>query len=223
MYTMLVTAAGTPVTYVAPPHTAFAATREDTETTTEAVLATPLPQKEPDPVTPASAQEEIVPEVPFYSQFADIHDPSWKKVGCGIASLAMLIDYYEPAVSVDELLREGIDAGAYLDSAGWTYAGLIGVAEDHGLTGESVVMTNEDVDDAYAVLADALADGPVMASVYYTFTPGNPIPHLVVLNGIKDNVVYYNDPAAKVGNGTISVEKFKAAWKKRFIAIRPAA
>lgn len=162
-----------------------------------------------------------IPSVPFYSQFSDITDPAWKKVGCGITGLAMLIDYYEPAVSVDTLLEEGIDAGAYLDSVGWSYAGLIGVSQKHGLTGRTFDYKNGDMETAFAKLEASLTEGPVMASVYYTLTPGNPIPHLIVVNGIKDGIVYYNDPANLSGGDTISVEKFKPAWKKRFIEFRP--
>jgi ABC-type bacteriocin/lantibiotic exporter with double-glycine peptidase domain len=43
-----------------------------------------------------------------------------------------------------------------------------------------------------------------------------------VINGISNDIVYYNDPAAKTGKLTISVEDFLKAWKKRFIVVRPA-
>src|SRR3989344_8293245 len=46
--------------------------------------------------------------VPFYSQFSDIRDAKWQKLGCGIADLAMLIEFYKPGmVSVNTLLKEG--------------------------------------------------------------------------------------------------------------------
>jgi len=57
-------------------------------------------------------------------------------------------------------------------------------------------------------------------SVHYTFKPTNPIPHLVIVTGVEDGKVYYNDPAEKSGNGSISIEQFQSAWKKRYIAIR---
>lgn len=160
--------------------------------------------------------------VPFYSQFADISDPSWKKVGCGIASLAMLIAYYHPdTVSVDTLLAEGIAANAYLDSAGWTYAGLIGISQKYGLTGTTRDFTGANADTAFAEFIEALQDGPVMASVHYTFEPTNPIPHLVIVNEIKDGMVIYNDPAEEHGGGTITEKRFRAAWKQRFIEFYP--
>ncbi|MCX6819673.1 MAG: C39 family peptidase [Candidatus Adlerbacteria bacterium] len=86
------------------------------------------------PIPPAIQQTPIhatttVPMVPFYSQFRDIASASWQKVGCGITSLAMILDYYKPAVSVNTLLKQGIAADAY-SAAGWTYNGLISVSKN---------------------------------------------------------------------------------------------
>lgn len=163
-----------------------------------------------------------VPVVPFYSQFADISDPSWRKVGCGIASIAMVIDYYSgEQVSVDSLLTSGIARGAYLSNAGWIHAGLIGLSRDYGLDGESRSLAALSADDAMAELSEVVSQGPVLASVHYTFEPTNPIPHLVVINAVHDGMVYYNDPAEVDGNGSLTVEKFQRAWKKRYIIVRP--
>ena len=162
--------------------------------------------------------------VPFYSQFSDITATKWQKVGCGIASLAMLIDFYEPkAVTVDELLQEGIDAGAYQNDAGWSHAGLIGLSKKYGLKGESHDLGASTMDTAFAALEDELEKGPVMASVHYTFSPTNPIPHLVVVNGVSDGMVFYNDPVEKAGGHSISIAKFQGGWKKRYIDIRPVS
>lgn len=160
--------------------------------------------------------------VPFYSQFADIRSPQWQKVGCGIASLAMLIDFHSTKqVSVEGLLAEGIASGAYIPSAGWSHAGLIALATDYGLTGRSKSLAHLSGADAFAALERVLQDGPVMVSVHYTFEPTNPIPHLVVVNGVSQGQIYYNDPAEKSGGGTLSIERFKKAWKQRYIEIRP--
>jgi ABC-type bacteriocin/lantibiotic exporter with double-glycine peptidase domain len=186
----------------------------------EAISTSTTVFKHADVVTPDT--ESVIPNVPFYSQFKDITSSKWKKVGCGIASLAMLIDYYEPAVSVDVLLKQGIDSNAYLDSAGWTYKGLISISEKYGLEGNSYDLAKKSSEDAFIELKDSLKSGPVMASIHYKFDPKSPIPHLVVINGIEDDVMYYNDPAEKSGGGHISTDVFLKAWKKRFIVIRPA-
>lgn len=174
------------------------------------------------PVEPTTQPiRDSVPTVPFYSQFTDISDPNWKKIGCGIAGLAMIVDYHGNAVPVDTLLQEGIDASAYLENVGWTYAGLIAVSNDYGLDGASYDLAGQSMESAFSAFEQAVADGPVIASVYYTFTPGHPIPHLVVVNGITDGTVHYNEPAEPTGEGTISVADFKAAWKKRYIEFWP--
>ena len=166
----------------------------------------------------------VIPVVPFYSQFNDIHAMSWKKVGCGITSLAMIIEYYQPgSVSVDNLLKEGILISAYDSSAGWIHKGLITLSKNYGLVGKSYDVNSLSKELAFSKFKDHVATGPVMASVHYKFDPRSSIPHLVVIEGIKDNVVYYNDPADKTGQKQISVTDFQKAWKKKFIVIRPVA
>jgi predicted double-glycine peptidase len=162
--------------------------------------------------------------VPFFSQFSDITSASWKKIGCGIASLAMLIEFYEPgATTVDNLLEEGIANDAYVSSAGWSHAGLIGLSRKYGLDGKSRDMAELSMEKAFSELKEVLEEGPVMVSVHYTFDPQNTIPHLVVINGVSDGKVFYNDPAEKAGGGSISIAKFQSSWKKRYIEIRASA
>ena len=164
----------------------------------------------------------VIPVVPFYSQFKDIQAAAWQKIGCGVTSLAMVIDYYKPdAVSVDALLKQGIAEGAYLKSAGWTYKGLIQLSQKYGLDGKSYDLGTLTGDAAFTQLKAYLKDGPVIASVHYKFDPKSTIPHLVVINGVDNGVIYYNDPAAKTGEKQISATDFLKGWKKRFIVIRP--
>ena len=167
-------------------------------------------------------QKGLIPIVPFYSQFADISSPKWKKVGCGIASLAMVIDFYEPNVeSVDSLLKRGILAGAFRNDVGWSHNGLIALTRKYGLDGKSNDYSRLGSRGALSELKKSLKDGPVIASIHYKFEPSNPIPHLVVINAVQGDVVYYNDPADTSGNKQISTSKFLKAWKMRFITVRP--
>lgn len=173
--------------------------------------------------TITTSDSDGVPVVPFYSQFDDVSDPGWKKLSCGIADLAMLIEYYKPGsiTSVDTLLSEGINSGAYIQSAGWSHQGLANLAVSYGLEGRTYDLSYMSMDAAYSELEKYLTTGPIIASVYYKFEYGHPIPHLVVINGVDGNTVYYNDPATDSGNKSLSVDAFKSAWKKRFIVIRP--
>lgn len=161
--------------------------------------------------------------VPFFSQFKDIASPKWQKVGCGVTSLAMMIEYYKPGtVLVDTLLKQGVKAGAYLEDAGWTYDGLIALSQKYGLDGNSYDLGGSTSAVAFSKMKETLRGGPVIASVHYKFDPNSRIPHLVVINGIKNDTLYYNDPAAKTGGKQISTEDFLKGWKKRFIVVRPA-
>jgi ABC-type bacteriocin/lantibiotic exporter with double-glycine peptidase domain len=164
-----------------------------------------------------------IPSVPFYSQFKDIHTASWQKVGCGIASLAMIIDYYSTdTISVDTLLKEGINRDAYNIKNGWIHKGLISLSSEYGLSGDSYDLTFLGKNAAFEKLKTSLADGPVIVSIHYKFDPRSSIPHLVVLDGIDDQgIIYYNDPAAQVGKKKISSADFQRGWKKKFIVLRP--
>ena len=163
-----------------------------------------------------------VPDVPFYSQFKDITPVAWQKVGCGVTSLAMVIDYYnEDVVTVNKLLTQGIDAGAYKKSTGWIHSGLISLSKKYGLNGRTYDLSNLDQETAFTQFKKSLNDGPVIVSVHYKFDVKNPIPHLVVINGIDGDTLYYNDPAANIGDKKISSSDFIKSWKKKFIVIRP--
>ena len=164
-----------------------------------------------------------IPLVPFYSQFTDVVSPHWQKQACGIASLAMIIDYYNPGTAlVNTLLNEAIAAGAYDTSAGWTYSGLINASKKYGMSGSSYDLGDSDADTAYATMKTYLNKGPVIASVHYKFDPKSTIPHLVVINGVVGDNLIYNDPAAANGQKTISVADFLKGWKRRFIVVRPS-
>ncbi|MDR3571589.1 MAG: C39 family peptidase [Candidatus Pacebacteria bacterium] len=185
-----------------------------------------LPVIPPPITTPATIVAPMstssVPDVPFYSQFRDIRSPQWQKVGCGITSLAMVIDYYSPnAVSVNTLLKQGIAAGAYEQNAGWIYAGLIQLSQKYGLDGTYHDLSKLDTQTAFEQFKKYVKAGPVILAVHYKFDPKSTIPHLVVIDAVQDGIVYYNDPAAKTGEKQIAVADFLKGWKRKVIVIRP--
>lgn len=162
-----------------------------------------------------------IPNVPFYSQFKDIEPLSWRKIGCGVTSLAMVINYYIPeSVTVNKLLTQGIASGAYNKQNGWIHKGLIELSKKYGLSGRSYDYSSLSNAAAYAKFKKSLENGPVIVSVHYKFDPKSSIPHLVVIDGIDGTTLYYNDPASS-GKKEISVTNFQRGWKKKFIVIRP--
>lgn len=216
----------TAVSYIPSSYTVTANAAAHTPEKAAAEIATESKNIEQEAVALIEIEMETAPAgrvVPFYSQFDDISAPEWRKIGCGITSLAMLVDFYKPAISVDDLLEEGIRSGAYIQDTGWSHAGLIALAKNHGLAGEARYLTDLSMTAAFEDLREAVEEGPVMASVHYTFEPTNPIPHLVVVTDIDEEGVHYNDPADKSGDGVITAEKFQNSWKKRYLEIRPPA
>ncbi len=163
-----------------------------------------------------------VAHVPFYSQFVDVESAQWKKNACGVVSVAMVVDYYsDKPISVNTMLNQAIASGAYIPSAGWTHQGLISLSKKYGMTGKAYDLSSSSGKAAFATFTTLLKDGPIIASVHYKFEPTNPIPHLVVIDGIDKDFVYYNDPASTAGGKKISVDTFRKAWKQKFIVIRP--
>ncbi|MBU1557702.1 C39 family peptidase [Patescibacteria group bacterium] len=124
-------------------------------------------------------------------------------------------------MSVDTLLEEGITSGAYLNDKGWIHQGLVNLSNKYDLKGEVYDLSSKSLPEAFNKFTESLKKGPVIASVHYTFDPQNPIPHLVVINRIDGNNLYYNDPAETSGGKIISTEDFMKAWKKRYIVILP--
>src|SRR6266540_2358043 len=58
--------------------------------------------------------------VPFFSQYSDIKSHLWQYRGCGIVALKMILDFWHknnkdlPSPAVENLLKEGLTAGAYI-------------------------------------------------------------------------------------------------------------
>lgn len=176
------------------------------------------------PMTPpvVIAASTSIPQVPFYSQFKDIQSPKWQQAGCGITDLAMLINYYKPeTVTVNALLKQGIAAGAFDPNAGWIYAGLISLSQKYGLDGKYYDLSQLDSGIAFQRFKAILHEGPVILSVHYKFNPESTLKHLIVINGMDADYVYYNDPAAWVGQKKVSIADFLKGWKRKVIAIRP--
>lgn len=160
-------------------------------------------------------------DVPFYSQFQDIPAVEWQKKGCGIASLAMAIDFYNSDdVSVSRLLKEAIVSGAYVKNVGWSHQGLTDLVSKYGLIGEIHDFNKFKAQKALIELKEILKDGPVIASIHNKFDPKATLGHLVVLTGYDDQYVFYHDPAGPKAQKKISNAGFLAGWKRRIISVR---
>lgn len=168
-------------------------------------------------------------DVPFTSQFADLGDHQWRARGCGIAALKMVMDFWGNAPSLDELLREGLVAGAYREGIGWSHRGLAMVAQAHGYQASNVDVapaspTPETADQAWQMLIGELERGPVLVSVWRSLDPQPHGGHIVVLTGWDGTLVSFNDPierSASEGQKVLVREVFMRLFKQRWIIIHP--
>ncbi|MBI2075241.1 MAG: C39 family peptidase [Candidatus Harrisonbacteria bacterium] len=166
-----------------------------------------------------------VDNVPFYSQFQDIPQVEWRREGCGVASLAMQLEFYtSKPVSVTKLLLEALEFGAYTKDVGWNHKRLAALADLYGLSGKNYDFWNATDDAAFNKLKEFLAGGPVMVSIHNKFNPKTTLGHLIVVVGIHDGTVVYHDPAYGIKKDrNISESDFLKGWKRRFIVVRERA
>ncbi len=159
--------------------------------------------------------------VPLYSQISDISSVAWRQKGCGVADVAMIVDFYKPnTTTVQKVLEEAIKAGAYVKNVGWSHAGLAALAVKHGLVGKTVDLSIVKKEVAFSEFKNTVMEGPVIASIHRGFNPASPFGHLIVVTGFDDKLVYYNDPGKHDGIRTVPVADFMKGWKKRLIVIR---
>lgn len=161
-------------------------------------------------------------DVPLYSQISDITSVAWQQKGCGVADVAMIVEFYKPkTTSVQKVLEEGLAGGAYVKNVGWSHAGLAALAVKHGLVGKTIDFSPLGKETAFSQFKDVLKEGPMIASIHRGFDPNSPYGHLIVVTGLDENLVYFNDPGKRDGKRSVSIADFMKGWKKRLIVIRP--
>ncbi len=157
-----------------------------------------------------------------YSQLLHISHPDWKPVGCGIVSLAMIIDFFlKKEIDVDVLLEQGLAAGAYLQDIGWKHAELAQLAERYGLHGKNFDLAALPSEEAYARMLPYLHRGPVMASIHNGFEESGG-GHLIVVTGEEGDEIHYNDPNSddvRHIERIVPKDVFLKGWKRRFIIV----
>jgi hypothetical protein len=173
--------------------------------------------------------------VPYVSQYADIGDHEWRSRGCGIASLKMVMDFWHArdrrnrTAPLPELLGVGLDAGAYREGVGWLHRGLVAVATTYGYDGSNKDWadngpTPKTADAAWDALAEALAHGPLLASVWSGLDPARGGGHIVVVDGWDGQLVSLADPeemSEREGRKLMARAPFLKGFKKRAIIVRP--
>jgi len=158
--------------------------------------------------------------IPFCSQYDLDIEKFWQDKSCGLASLIMLIKYYNSEfVDSKNLFETAIKNNAYLQNVGFKHKELAELATGYGLKGENFDWAQLDPEKAFDKLLELLKQQPIIASIYSRFDPGSFDGHLIVLTGYDDKNIFYNDPQTGPDK-SISRESFLFGWKKRVIIIQ---
>jgi ABC-type bacteriocin/lantibiotic exporter with double-glycine peptidase domain len=94
--------------------------------------------------------------VPYRSQREPEILENYGTRGCGVSSLAMVLDYYGHKLSGHELKKLADETDAYQGVKGWTHDGLIKIGRKLGLSGYRInydFKTDEDLEKSKQVLA----------------------------------------------------------------------
>lgn len=167
-------------------------------------------------------------EVPFYSQFTDVTLEEWKERACAPTCLKMVLDFLSGGKfekSIDDLIREGLEIGAYEEGIGWIHVGLVRLAHNHGFLGynEEFRTLNKDLDQGFAEkgiekIKQTLKSGlPVIISCSKNFDEFHKF-HQVVIVGFDENGFYYHEPhkenKEEGANRFVDFQTFKTHWRK---------
>ena len=171
--------------------------------------------------------------VPYYSQRTDVTDQAWQSRACGVACVAMVIVYRGGVIkSLDALIEEGREIGAYREGVGWMHDGLVALAGRHGLKlyreefKDETVEGEQHLEQGIEKIVTALKQGRlVLVSVARGFEDATK-PHLVLLTGTEGDEgaitgFYYHDPDADTKeagmNQFVPLEIFKRFWRRLVI------
>lgn len=181
-------------------------------------------------------------DVPYFSQIKDIADDTWKRHGCSITNLKMVLEYHARILKdlqmtgsvpgIDALIDEGTAIGAYQYSVGWTHEGIVRLARNHGLPAYAQEFRSMDIDpvSGQAVPSDRLVDvgiaklmesvergHPVIVSVLPGFGDNKTL-HTVTLSGVEreQNGFYVHDPVdpSSQTHRFVAVDEFKKYWRR---------
>lgn len=162
----------------------------------------------------STSTNDIILDVPFYSQLDDVHKLGdyWKTRSCGILALKMVVDYWRlkqglNPIPAEDLLAEGNVMGGRNDQ-GWLHSTIVMVAREYGfiawrrgwmLSSDGMqrfsaegarertlaIIDNQQRREAFPTLVASIEHGfPVIISVARNFAEVEK-PHMIVLTGIK--------------------------------------
>src|SRR3989344_2026596 len=132
----------------------------------------------------------VIENIPVVDQL-EASDKFWKYRACGVAVIKMILVSQNKdlnRISLDDLIKEGLECGAYLENVGWRHQGLVCLAEKHGVSltfQKEFFKTREDKTKGLKIINNELTlQRPVAISVRPGFN-GQKDSHLLLMVGMK--------------------------------------
>ena len=176
--------------------------------------------------------------VPFYTQrttdfraegyFSEEEALYWQPRGCGIASLRMIIDGIRTSQGKNcvepqgTMIYKGLERHAYVEELGWIHRGLVDLAKDYDIEGES--HRKASVEDVIQAINHGML---CMASVSVLFNQEKRGGHLIVVKGYETengkvcNLIV-NHPSSNEKynweNYSVSLEHFRNSFSGAFMS-----
>ncbi len=151
---------------------------------------------------------------------------TWQERSCAIACLTMVLRHFGHAVSMEDVLRDGLANGGFDPDRGWLHSGQVAVLQSYGLAAyrrnwrlmdgrEAEYLAGREVTrqtehEIALVKRDLLDEGawtvrrltrevPVILSVYRPWGDTSSIGHQVVVLDADRDCVTFHDPAQPSG------------------------
>lgn len=176
-------------------------------------------------------------DLPYFSQLRDIEAEEWKRRGCGVAVIAMVVNYYRPeAIQYLDHLIDEANAIRPFTERGWAHDVLVLLAHNYSVLGyREEFKTISDEHQIYfrdagieKIAREVTAGRPVIISTVRKFNEEDKF-HMVVITGVKQvgemiEGFYYSDPdyaTEKEGKDQyVDLLTFKKFWRRMAIFLR---
>ena len=168
----------------------------------------------------------MILQIPFYSQYDDIMDESWRSKACVVTCLKMALDFLSADVPpIDDLIQEGVSINGYTPY-GWSHDAIVFLAHNHGVpaykeefrSANSAFQKNMEQIGLQRIITTIVQKRPVIASV----TKPNDSYHTVLIVGFEGeearptNIIYHDPDTKNVGSAfqKVSLLDFLEKWRK---------
>jgi len=163
-------------------------------------------------------------DVPYFSQYKDVQEPSHRLTSCGMTCVYMALQYLgSETPTLDEMIQGGVEAGGY-GRSGWIHDYFVNLFQESGYECERHEhMRDSDVH----MISFAIKNGsPVILSVERRLWDQR-LFHMVLITGVRESSngdlegFFYHDPASLRENGSrhlyVPLGTFYLDWRRMAI------